>query len=403
MRILYVVQRYGELIVGGSEAACRAFAENLAAAGHDVEVLTSCAHNYTDWSDHYAAGTETVNGVVVHRLPVVDIRRDDTFGPLHEWLVQGPHPMPSFEETRWARLMGPELAGQRDWLRGNAGRFDVVVFMTYLYQTTTSGLPTVAGLVPTVLQPTLHKEPPLRARIYDSLFRLPDALMFFTPEERDVVRQRFKFEPVGNVTGIGLDLIDDADPRAFRETHGLGDRPYLLYVGRIDPVKGSKEAATFFAAYKQRNPGPLAFVVAGEVVRGLDPHPDVVCAGFLTEAQKRSAMAGSLALLQPSYFESFSIVLCEAWAQGRPALVQAACAVLDGQARRSQGAIPYRGFAEFEAALDVLTATPGLADAMGRNGHAYVEQNYRWPTVIERVEETLELAMTRFGKRTRLR
>ena len=90
--------------------------------------------------------------------------------------------------------------------------------------------------------------------------------------------------------------------------------------------------------------------------------------GFLDEETKRSALAGCLALLQPSYFESFSIVLCEAWLQGRPALVQGRSEVLEGQARRSGGAIPYRGFVEFEAALDLLLADPGLADRMGAGG-----------------------------------
>jgi Glycosyltransferase len=74
----------------------------------------------------------------------------------------------------------------------------------------------------------------------------------------------------------------------------------------------------------------------------------VVVTGFIDEAGKQSALAGAAALVQPSYFESFSMVLTEAWAHRRPALVQGHCAVLDGQARRSGGGIPYRSYAEFE-------------------------------------------------------
>ena len=53
VRLLYTVQRYGPEIVGGSEAACRMFAERLVARGHDVHVLTSCARRFTDWADEY--------------------------------------------------------------------------------------------------------------------------------------------------------------------------------------------------------------------------------------------------------------------------------------------------------------------------------------------------------------
>ena len=60
-------------------------------------------------------------------------------------------------------------------------------------------------------------------------------------------------------------------------------------------------------------------------------------------------LSGARAFVQPSYFESFSIVLMEAWAAGRPALVQGHCDVLLGHARRSGGAIPYFDFATFEA------------------------------------------------------
>ena len=121
--------------------------------------------------------------------------------------------------------------------------------------------------------------------------------------------------------------------------------------------------------------------------------------GFLDEQTKRAALAGCLALLQPSYFESFSIVLCEAWLQGRPALVQGRSEVLAGQAVRAGGAIPYRGFAEFEAAVDLLLDDPTLGDRMGDSGRRYVEETYTWDTVLDGVERAVELAQSNHRRR----
>jgi len=153
------------------------------------------------------------------------------------------------------------------------------------------------------------------------------------------------------------------------------------------------ELFEFFVAYKRRNPSPLALVVVGEPVLPMPPHPDVVLTGFVDESTKSSAIAGALALVQPSYYESFSIVLVEAWSHARPALVNGGCAVLDGQARRSGGAIPYRGFAEFEAGLDLIDGRPELRRALGAAGRRYVEDRYRWPVVLDEYEALLARAM----------
>ena len=115
---------------------------------------------------------------------------------------------------------------------------------------------------------------------------------------------------------------------------------------------------------------------------------------------KHAAIKGSLALVQSSFFESFSIVLCEAWVQKRPALVQGASTVLRGQAIRSNGAIPYEGYAEFEQAVMMLFEDPDLADEMGASGRSYVEQQYEWKNVVSNVESTLEIAKAQFKKRT---
>ena len=70
MRLCYVVQRYGTHIAGGAEQFCREMAERMAARGHHVEVVTSCAQSYIDWANEFEPGRTTMNGVLVHRLPV---------------------------------------------------------------------------------------------------------------------------------------------------------------------------------------------------------------------------------------------------------------------------------------------------------------------------------------------
>lgn len=400
MRILYVVQRYGERIVGGSEAACRLFAEHLVERGHEVHVLTSCAHDYVDWADEYEPGIQTINGVVVHRMRVVEPRIDKVFSHLHSWILRHPGSAPLFEQQRWARLMGPDLMGQRSWLIDHAHNFDVVVFMTYLYATTTFGLPTVSGRVPTILQPTAHDEPPAFVSLYQSVFRQPDAYLFFTPEERDVVKRIYGIDPLGETIGIGLDIdLEPGNGYGFRRDFNLAEDDYLIYVGRLDLSKGVGELIGFFDAFKRRNRSSIKLVLAGDGNLEIPRRDDIIVTGFLDEQSKRDAIAGSVALVQPSYFESFSIVLCEAWLENRPALVQGHGAVLEGQALRSKGAIPYRGFAEFEAAVNLLESNHELASQLGMNGNEYVKQNYQWETVLDRFEATIDLAINRFQDR----
>jgi glycosyltransferase involved in cell wall biosynthesis len=401
MRLLYSVQRFGEELVGGSEAAALAFSEALVRRGHEVEVVTSCARSHADWANVYPPGTEEVRGVTVHRLPTRDIRRAERFDRLHHWVLSGPRPVPLFEQQRWAQMLGPDLPDLPGWIMANAPRFDAAVFMTYLYATTTTGLPVASGRLPTLFQPTAHDEPALRVPLFEFLFRQPDAFLFFTPEERELVHRRFGVEPAGETIGIGIDLTAPVDPASFRIQHGLGDTPYVLYVGRIDAMKGTHELIDFFGAFKQRRPSPLKLVMAGEV-NGTPPHhPDVVHVGFLSEEAKRAALVESLALIQPSRFESFSLVLCEAWVQRRPALINAASAVMEGQALRSGGALPYRGFAEFEMALEMLVADEPLRRRLGEAGRAYVERQYRWDTVLDGFERAVELATERFSRRRR--
>jgi glycosyltransferase involved in cell wall biosynthesis len=298
-------------------------------------------------------------------------------------------------------MQGPQLPELRPWIESHGASYDAVVFFTYLYYSTWAGLPAASGITTTVLHPTAHDEPPLYLPIFDLMFRLPHGLGFLVEEEFQLVRKRFSAKQPFTITGIGVDLDVSGDEASFRAAYDLGDDPYLLYVGRLDPHKGAVELVEFFTTYKERNPGSLKLVVVGDPVRPLPTHHDVVVTGFVKSAVMHDAFEGALAFVQPSYFESFSIVLTECWAHRKPALVQGHSDVLVGQARRSGGALPYTGYREFEAAVDVLVDEPKVRARLGERGRAYVERRYDWPTVMEKYERFLESLIDSRTVRTR--
>ncbi len=93
--------------------------------------------------------------------------------------------------------------------------------------------------------------------------------------------------------------------------------------------------------------------------------------------------------MMPSPYESLSMVLLEAWNHGLPALVNARCKVLRGQVERADGGLYYGNAVEFVAALDYLLDHADEARQLGQQGREYVDREYRWPIVIDRIEALL--------------
>lgn len=400
MRILYSVHRYGEETVGGAETACRHFCEQLASRGHDVTVITSCARSYVDWANHYPAGETELNGVVVRRVEVEHPRDPAEFSRLHAEVMAHPATATFAEQFEWLTAMGPLLRNYSRHLEELSARADATVFMTYLYPTAAFGVPVLSGRVPVMIQPTLHDEPAAHAPYYRAVFRGADAALFLSDEEKQVAERLYGWSGPSAVTGIGMDSeVHRGNGPRFRQRHGLGDFPYLIYVGRVDVFKGVSELMRYFVEFKGRNHSDLKLVIAGEQLMDIPTNDDIVSVGFLDEQGKADAIAGSVALVQPSPYESFSIVLCEAWLQEKPVLVQSYSVVLAGQCRRSGGGLPYSGFAEFEGCVRRLLDDPALCRELGSNGAAWVTSRYGWNSVVERLVVGLNAGIEHFRAR----
>lgn len=393
MNLLFVVQRYGADVAGGAEAHCRMFAERLAARGHDVTVLTSCARDYDTWADAYPPGVERIDGVDVHRLGVVAPRATSRFDAVSRRVAGATRPDPVVEEA-WMFEQGPILRGFGPELRRLAVPADVVIFFTYLYATTVHGLSELGGLAPAILHPTAHDEWPLRLPSIRSAFDRVDGLAVSTPEERELVELRFRPRVPCEVIGIGFEeparRPSPTDVRRFRDRFGLSGVPYVLCLGRVDPNKGSGEAIRFMSEYRRRSGTDAALVMCGADMMDVAPGDGLVVTGFVDDDERWTALAGASVLLQPSRQESFGMTLAEAWLTGLPVLVQEGCDVTTGLARRSGGGLAYGEYSSFEAALGLLLEHPERCRALGDNGRRYIAEQYSWDAVLGRYESLLE-------------
>ena len=393
MKLAVVVPRYGVEVVGGCENAVRELSEWLVqTTGVEVEVLTTTALDSTTWAEHFPAGTTLEAGVTVQRFRVTRGRsRDaDTRGAP---LLARAKRLSIAEQQEWLALQGPTAPALVDAVAATDA--DVLSIHPYLFWPDVAAH--AAARVPVVFHPYAHDEAPLRLPIFAPLFESSAGLVFQASAERRLCERRFAIATRRAIT-LGLGVVAGAGTVAeARAAVGLGDRPYLLCLGRVDDGKGTRLLFDWFAAYKERRPGPLALVCAGQVVHPLPPHPDVLVAGLIDEPTKWGLLRGATALVSPSANESFSLVVLEAWVAGVPVVVNGRCAVTREHCERSGGGFWFDGYAQFETELDRLYADDDLRSELAARGAAYVERSYRWPALTERYEAFLDLVVTRVG------
>jgi glycosyltransferase involved in cell wall biosynthesis len=388
MKLLFVVQRYGAEVTGGSEAHCRAIAQRLAAR-HEVAVATSCAIDYVTWANAFSPGTSRDGAVTVRRFPTARKRPLHEFWALGERLFDGR--ASEDEQRHWFRLNGPDVPGLLDHLTRRGHEYDRVVFFAFRYAPSWFGLPIVAERA--ILMPTAEDDALIRScTILAPFFALPRAYFFNTPEEKALIGRIVSARLPPSVTiGCGLDPAGARPSRALLDARGI-PRDYLLYVGRVDRNKGCDALVRHYAAYAENAaPGEavLPLVLAGPVVLPVPGRHGLYVLGRVDHDLRDTLLAHARALVMPSLFESLSLVVLEAWNRETPVLVNARCDVLLGQVRRANGGLYYRTSDDFAGAARRLANDPDTARAFGHQGWDYVEREYRWPLVLERIESIL--------------
>jgi glycosyltransferase involved in cell wall biosynthesis len=171
-------------------------------------------------------------------------------------------------------------------------------------------------------------------------------------------------------------------PDAIREplpagTHREPGRPFFLYAGRLERLKGVQDLIAMFARGRDAD-----LLIAGdgsfrarleEMARAL---PHVRFLGAVHPATMGDLYRRAVALLVPSLcYETFGLAAAEAMSHGTPVIVRRIGALTE-MVEESGGGYSFETIEECREAMDRLRTSPDLRASLGRRGRAAARE--RW-------------------------
>jgi glycosyltransferase involved in cell wall biosynthesis len=241
-------------------------------------------------------------------------------------------------------------------------------------------------------------------RVYDAavgrrLVRDAAACVATTPLERQQLLATSAMPPRLVVIPNAVDVPDRAPPdaadaeatAAFRQTLAVDAAPIVLFIGRLNPLKGPDLLVEAFARVAPRFPVPRLVVVGPDEGMGralaalaarLGIADRVRFSGGIDRDRAPAAYRAAALLVVPSRSEAMSLVAIEAGAVGTPVLLTEACGFAIGDAEGGL-TVPatVEGLADGLARL--LADLPALPRLGARLRH-HVAAHYAWPVVGRR-------------------
>jgi alpha-1,3-rhamnosyl/mannosyltransferase len=161
------------------------------------------------------------------------------------------------------------------------------------------------------------------------------------------------------------------------------EKPYVLYVGTIEPRKNLDTLLDAWEGFRLR--GDFDLIVAGasgwegaKTLARLRAHPrSVRYLGYVPEDELPGLTAGASAFVYPSLYEGFGLPVAQAMAAGVP-VITSNTSCLPEVAGAGALLVDPRSAAEIQGAMEKLLTSPELRQELAAAGMARARKEYRW-------------------------
>lgn len=246
-----------------------------------------------------------------------------------------------------------------------------------------------------------EREPDLRVRAEHRVTASADRIVVSTTHEEQALQRLYhvakdKIDVIS--PGVDLSIFHPGSPRDARQRLGLNGDRTLLYVGRLEPIKGLEVLLHTMATIEE--PRNIRLLVIGG---SPGPNPETERLKRLTGElfiREQVDFLGSLnhdllplyyqaadVTVVPSYYESFGLVALEAMACGTP-VVAARVGGLQSMIKNSRNGylVPWHCPDAFADRIEVLLANETLRRSMGEAAWRYA-QGLGWDKTAARFTE----------------
>ncbi|MEW6083107.1 MAG: glycosyltransferase family 4 protein [Chloroflexota bacterium] len=169
------------------------------------------------------------------------------------------------------------------------------------------------------------------------------------------------------------------------------ERPYFLFVGRLEKIKGAQTLVEFWkfvAEYDLLIVGTGSQI--GELKNLASPHPQIKFLGALPQEALGNYYYHALATIVPSLtYETFGMIILESFARKTPVIVRDLGA-LPEVVRESGGGRIYRTDTDLLESVRQIASSPGLREELGERGYQAFARNWTRQHHLERYFEILE-------------
>ena len=178
----------------------------------------------------------------------------------------------------------------------------------------------------------------------------------------------------------------------FKKKYGLGDDPFILFMGRLNPIKGPDLLLNAFCNVKGKlNNYNLVFAgpdegmlpVLKKIANNSGIEDRIYFTGYLDGEEKSSAYHAANLLAIPSRKEAMSIVVLEAGITKTPVLITDQCG-FDEVADINGGRVVSASVDGLQNGLIEILKDSDELSLMGANLEKYTRRHFIWDAVINK-------------------